>query len=202
MWVSSLFPCSSISGQGFFHTIPIEKGSVGVWTMPAWTHWIPLQKLCREMHHSISLGCGNKYSVKQRRALSALRTFLKSKERQFKVKLWGKQGCRSLEEQRGDLKFSDITGQQLPGSGHSPGELIPAIHKDPLLLNTICSLLIFLRQWTWFCALKKKKIMQQSIWAVRWRAAHYSQGHNTQWRHCNDFKGQNNNSELQQHLRL
>lgn len=123
---------------------------------------------------------------------------------------WGKQGCGSPEEHRGDLKLPDIallcniTGQQLTGSGHWPDKKERAdswcksgdhICKDPLLLSTICSLVIFLRQWTWFCACKRK-IMQQSLHTVRWRAVYYSRGHKSQWGPCNGSKGQNNHFKV------
>ena len=69
---------------------------------------------------------------------------------------WGKQGFGNLEEHRRDLKLPvvlpcNITGQQLTGSGHRPEKKKRAgpwyksgdhIHKDPLLMSTICFLVM------------------------------------------------------------
>lgn len=101
-WGYSLIPRTQqhVVNSDFPHAIPLlgraffmqcQLGRVlGVWTVPAWTHWtlgtIPFQKLCSEIHYSVSLDCGNKYPVKQRKALSALSTFLKSKERRWSLK--------------------------------------------------------------------------------------------------------------------
>lgn len=120
--VSSLiFPMQFHFWAGLFSKQYQLRRVLGVWTVPAWTHCtlgtIPLQKLCREIHHSVSLDCGNKYPVKERQALSALKTCLKSKERWWSSKTkWSREASRVAEAWRSRGKILNFQISPCPAT--------------------------------------------------------------------------------------
>lgn len=145
-------PCGKLSdfphaisflGKAFFMQYQLRR-VLGVWTVPAWTHWtlgtILFQELCRETHYSVSLDCGNKYPVKQRKALSALRTFLKSKKRRWRLKRkWNCDASRVAEAWRSRGEILNFQTSPCPATSLASSPLVVAIHwvSSSLLFTNI-----------------------------------------------------------------